>query len=307
MKLNFDVIVVGCGCAGMTAALYLKRAKKKVLIIEEENPGGLLNKSSNIENYPGFTKIDGPSLAAKMFEQVQQLAIPYKQGMVSDIIDNKDFKTIKINNESLTCLAVIIATGRKPKQLGLPNEAKLTGRGISWCSICDAPLFKDKEVIVIGGSNSALEESLHLVDFAKKVTLIYHGSQFKGEDILEERVVNHTRIKIIKEVIIVKFNQHNNLFSGLIIKNKKTKKETEIKADGLFIYIGFEAAARIFKKLKIKMVDNYIIVDEHMRTNINYIYACGDVIKKSLYQIVTAVSEGAIAAHSAILDLKTKK
>lgn len=303
MKLNFEVIVIGCGCAGMTAAIYLKRANKKVLIIEEECPGGLMNKSSNIENYPGFISIDGPTLASNMFEQIQKLKISYKQGMVLDIINHNDFKIVKTKDEQITCKAIIIATGRKPKQLGLPNENKLSGRGISWCSICDAPLFKNKDVIVLGSSNSALEESLHLAGFANQVILIYQGHELK-EGILRDQVLGNSKIKVIKDSVVVKINQKNDFFSSVTIKNIKTKQKQVIKGDGLFIYIGFESAAKIFKKLGIKIIADYIIVDEDMRTNVNNIYACGDVIKKKLYQIVTAVGEGATAAHSAILDLK---
>ena len=305
MQLNFDVVVIGCGCSGMTAAIYLKRANKKILIIESNAPGGQINKTSIIDNYPGFISVDGPTLANNMFSQIQKLAIPYKSGNVSAIIDRGDFKIIKTNNEEITCSAIIIATGRKPRELGLENERELAGKGISWCSICDAPLFKGKDIVVVGGGNSALEESIHLSEYVNKITLIHRQNEFRGDDILQSRVLNNSKINIVYDSVITKINQDNGFFSGVEIRNLKTNENNKIDASGLFIYIGFEPATDIFKNIGVNITGSYIIVDENMRTNINNIYACGDVIKKELYQIATAVGEGARAAFSAIQDLDT--
>lgn len=307
MKLNFDVVIIGCGCAGITAAIYLKRANKNVLIIEKNVPGGKINKSSRIDNYPGFIGIDGPTLASNMYEQIQQLKIPYKQGEVTSIIDYKDHKVVMLDDEKITCKAVIIATGRRSKELGLEKEKELAGKGISWCSICDAPLFKGKDIIVVSGGNSALEESLHLAEYVNKVTLIHRQDKFIGDEILQEKVLNNDKINIIYDSIITKIKEKDGYFSGVEIKNIKTKEKKEIESSGLFVYAGFEPITNIFKELGLNTEDGYIVVDQNMRTNVKGIYACGDVIKKDLYQITTAIGEGAKAAFSVIQDLNEDK
>ncbi len=304
MKLNFDVIVIGCGCAGMTAAIYLKRANKKVLIIEDDAPGGQINKTSVVDNYPGFVNIDGPNLASNMFIHIQELGILYKKGKVISVVEKTAHKIVKTENEEITCKAIIIATGRKPRQLGLNNEKELAGKGISWCSICDAPLFKGKDIVVVGGGNSALEESLHLAEYVNSITLIHRKDEFRGDKVLQSRITNNDKINIVYDSEIINIKETNGFLSGVEIKNLITKEIQQIKVSGLFIYIGFEPATSIFKSMGIKVDEDYIIVDENMRTSINHVYACGDVIKKELYQIATAVGEGAKAAVSAIKDLE---
>ncbi len=306
MQLNFDVVVIGAGSAGMTAAINLKRANLNVVMIEEEAPGGQINKTDFIENYPGFFRIEGPTLAYNMFEQTQKLEIPYYSGKVLTVIDKGDYKIVKTKEEEITCLGVIIASGRRPRHLGLPKEEQLKGQGISWCAICDGAFFKGKEVVVVGGGNSALEGALYLSEIAKKVTLIHRRDTFRGDKILQEKVLNNKVITIKYNSEIEEIEETNGLLKGIKINNNLTKEKQRIKVDGLFIYIGFEPVSDFIIDKKIKDENNYLIVDQNMRTNRKLIYACGDVIKKELYQVTTAIGEGAKAAHSLIQDLQRK-
>ncbi|MFA5602744.1 MAG: thioredoxin-disulfide reductase [Bacilli bacterium] len=301
----FDVIIIGSGPAGMTAAIYAKRAGLNVLILEGSAPGGQINKTVLIENYPGFKEIDGPSLAIKMFEQISSLNIEYRYGNVLEIIDKGNNKLVKTDKEEILGKAVIIATGRKSKELGIENENKLTGRGISWCAVCDGPLFKNKEVIVIGGGNSAVEESLYLSDIASKVTLIHRRNELRADNILQDKIKNNPKINILWDTIPIKFNEKDNKLDSVTVKNKVTDKEYDINCDGIFIYIGFIPVTNIINKFDISDKMGYIITDEDMRTKVKGIYAAGDVRKKELFQITTAISDGAIAAISVKNDLNS--
>ncbi len=295
--LDFDVIVIGCGVAGITSSIYLKRAGLSVAIIEKNAPGGQLNMISEITNYPGYISIDGPSLAFNMFEQIRKLSIPYRYGVVKEIVNEKDKKIIKTDKEDLTCKNIIIATGRRPRELGLENEKKLLGRGISYCSICDGSLYKDEDVVVVGGGNSALESSIYLSSICKKVTLIHRRNEFRGEEYLEKELRNKNNIEIILNDKITEIKEENDILSGLILESKK-----EIKCKALFIYVGNVPSTIKCDNLNIE--ENYIVVDNNMKTNIDGVYACGDIIKKNVYQISTAVGEGSTAALSIIRNNK---
>ena len=294
--LNFDAVVIGCGVAGMTAAIYLKRANLNICIIERNAPGGQLNMINEINNYPGYKSIDGPTLAFSMFEQLKELNIPYKYGRVSEIINEEDYKVIKINDEEITCKGVIIATGRIARELGLPNEKKLLGRGISYCSMCDGVLYKDKDVSVVGGGNSALEGALYLSDICKKVYLIHRRDEFRGEQILLDKIKDKNNIEIVLNSSINEIESEDDRVSGLILSTGK-----KLKCNALFVYVG--SVPLPIKLNGLELDNNYIVVDNNMRTSVKGIYACGDVIKKDVYQIVTATGEGANAAMSLIKDL----
>lgn len=246
ISLNFDTVVIGSGPAGIAAAIYLKRANLNVVMLDSNAPGGQINRISSIENYPGFTKITGADLAFNMFTQTQNLKIPYRYGKVIDIINNGDSKIVKTDKEELTCKAVIIATGRKPKELGLPNEKLLIGRGISWCAICDGALFKDSDVIVVGSGNSALEESLYLSDIVRKVNIILNKDNFIGDKILQERVLKNPKIEIYYNSKIINLNIDNKILKSVDIEDENGN-EREIVASGIFVYIGFEPSIEYAK------------------------------------------------------------
>lgn len=280
MKYSFDCVVIGSGIAGMTAAIYLKRSNVNVLLLDNDAPGGLLNKISVIENYPGFNKISGPDLAYKIYEQVTNLGIEIRYGKVLDIKDH----IIKTDVEEITTNKVILAIGRKARKLDNTNDIK----NISYCALCDGNLYKDKTVAIVGYSNSAIEEAIYLSDICKKVIIIGRGSHFKGEESLVDKIYNKKNIEIQLNCVIETLNKENNLLSE-IITNKGS-----FKVDGMFVSIGYEPNTSFLNELE---KDNgYIIVDDKMKTNIDYIYACGDIIKKDIYQLTTAVGEATIAA-----------
>lgn len=297
--LNFESIIIGAGVAGMTSAIYLKRANVNILLLEKSAPGGQINMTAKIENYPGFTSIDGPSLAMNIFEQVSNLKVPYKYGNVFSIEKKDDLFLIKTDIEQYTTKTIIIATGRHPKELGLENEKNLTGRGISWCAICDGIFFKDKIVAVVGGGNSALEESLYLSDICTKVYIILRNNVFRGDKLLQDKIKQKGNIIVKYNTTIKKLVEDENKLSSLVLNNEEV-----LKVDGLFIYIGNIPDTSFLNKITINLLDNYIIVNENMQTNIDGIFACGDVINKDVYQISTAVGEGAKAAISVSKYLK---
>ena len=293
----YDTVVIGSGVAGMTAAIYLKRANLNILLLEKSAPGGQINRTASITNYPGIKEIDGPSLSLNMLEQLKSLDIETKYGNVLNITDG-EIKAIKTDLEEIKTKTVLIATGRNPKELGLEGEKQLTGRGVSWCAICDGPLYKDKTVAVVGGGNSAFEEALYLSTIVKKLYLIHRRDTFRADNILVEKLKEKENVEFILNSTITKLNEKDNHLESIEVNNK------EIKVDGLFIYIGFKPETDIFNNLNLELDDGYILVDKNMKTNIKGIYAAGDVIKKDYYQISTAVGEAATAALTIKRDLE---
>ena len=298
MIQKYDTIIIGSGIAGMTAAIYLKRGGLNPLIIEEGAPGGQLNKITTIENYPGFVKTDGPSLAKDIYDQVENLHIEYLfDKVISTELSEKE-KVITTLNNKLTCDYLIIATGRLSKKLNKDDE-KYAGKGISYCALCDGALYKGKEVAVVGGGNSALEEALYLSDICKKVTLIHRSNSFRGDQALINDVLNKKNIKCVYNSNITEYNIENGALASLSLDSGD-----KIDASGLFISIGSVPSAEVFDVNKEK---GFIIVDEECMTNIENVYACGDVIKKSVYQLTTAASEGTVVAYSIIKKNKKTK
>lgn len=301
MQQTYDCVVIGAGAAGMTAAIYLKRANINVLLLESSVPGGQINRSARVENYPGFTQIDGPTLAAKMYEQVQSLKIDYRYGEVIDLEQKENYKMVKTNKEDILCKGIIIATGRVPKELGIENETSLVGNGISWCAICDGPLFKGKDVCVVGGGNSAIEESLYLSEICKSVTILNRSTQLRADSVLVEEMLQKQNITVLYNSVVNTINEKNGYLSSILVNQEGMIKE--IECDGLFIYIGSVPVTNFARNLNIEMKNDYIVVDDTMRTNVKGIYACGDVIHKEVYQIITAAGEGAKAAMSFKKDM----
>ena len=302
MENIYDAVVIGAGPAGITAAIYLKRAELNCAIIEKEMPGGQINKSSVVENYPGFTKITGPDLAAKFYEQLNSLNITQIFKEVTKIIPGK-IKTIHFsNNEEIKTKSIILAIGRSPKKLTQKNFKTLEGKGISFCSLCDGSLYKNEDVSIVGAGNSALEESLYLANICNTVTIINRRSHLKGDKILRERVENTKNIKVLNKATIKEFNSQDDVLESITIEENDKQKTLKTKA--CFIFIGYEPATNFLKNLDILDEKGYIKVDAKRKTTIKGIYAAGDVVKKDAFQIVTATSDGAQAAVSCIKDLK---
>lgn len=299
-----DVIIVGAGPAGLTSALYTSRAGLDVMILEKAAPGGKVFITDEVENYPGFEKIKGRDLANKMKESSLAFGAKYEYGDVERIEPtDHDTYIVKTNMAEYETRAVIIATGTINRHLGIEGEEELQGKGVSYCAICDGNFFKDQDVAVVGGGNSALEEALYLADICKSVTLIHRRNQFRAEQYTVDKVLNTDNINVIYDSVVDEIIG-DDLVSGLKIHNVKTNEASELNVKAIFIYVGLIPVTNYFENLGITDEANNIEVDHNMRTKMKYIYGAGDVTNKELRQITTAVSDGSIAAQSAINDLK---
>lgn len=285
----YDTIIIGAGISGLTSALYLLRAGKKVLILEKKAYGGQIIEANEIRNYPGIDKISGFDLATRLYQQVSEYSVDIKY---EEVIEIEKDKKVKTNKNQYQAKSVIIATGSSPRKLNIEKEDELIGKGISYCATCDGNFYQDKDVLVVGGGNTAIEDTLYLSNICKKVFLVHRRDEFRAEKHLIDRIKMKQNIEIIYESKIIKLNGEDLLESiELINKNKKKRK---IKVDGLFIAIGRNPNTDQFKIIKLNQ-EGYI--DSHdTKTNIEGIFVAGDVREKILRQLVTAASDGAIAS-----------
>jgi len=296
----YDVIIIGGGPAGLGAAIYSSRARMSTLIIEKAGCGGLIAITDNLENYPGFDKgINGFELTSKMEQQARTSGAEITYGEVVAIETDETLKKVILTDKTYITKTIIIASGSSFKKLGVQGEEEFIGRGISFCATCDGPFFKNKEVAVIGGGNSALQEALFLTKFASKITLIHRRNEFRAAKILQERVAAEPKIKIILDTVVEEITGTQTI-EKIKVRNINSSAAEEISVDGVFIFIGWTPNTKFLMNNKIALDEKgYILTDEQMKTAIDGIYACGDVRKKSLRQVVTAVSDGATAAVSA--------
>lgn len=294
----YDLIIIGMGPAGVSAAIYVKRAGLNVLCLDEAMIGGYLNYIDRIDNYLGLYGISGPDFAFKLFEHIQNLNVEFKNKKVLSIIDG-DVKKVITANEEFLSKYVVIATGRTARELGLKNEKELLGKGISHCALCDGAFYKDKIVAVVGGGNSALQEALHLANIADKVYLIHRNNEFRAVKELVDRVQEKENIICMMNVNIKALTEDNNKLTGLILDNGNI-----LDVDGLFIYVGFVPGTEFAKDLGIVNDKGYIVVNNDYETSLEGIYAIGDIIDKKVYQISTAVAEGTIVATNIIEKCK---
>lgn len=290
VKLMSKCIVIGAGPGGMSAAIYLKRSGIDVTLIEKMVPGGEMLKTNKIENYLGFDSIDGGELALRMSSQVKDLGIEIIRDDITDISYDNTFIVTGLKNKYQADY-VIIATGRVPRKLGLDMEEELLNRGISYCATCDGAFYKGKEVAIVGGGDSALTEALYLSDICLKVYVLVR-KDLKASDILQNRVKNKDNIVILKNVSVSQFISSDSLTGVLLNDGRK------LDVNGLFIAIGGTPDISFLKNLNVDTINGYIKTDNKMRTNIKGLYAVGDVRYKDFYQIITAASDGAIAALS---------
>lgn len=283
-------IIIGAGPAGMNAALYLKRAGIDVVLIEKEVPGGEMLKTNKIENYLGFESIDGGELALKMSKQIKDLGIKIMKDKVLKVTKNDKF-IVEMEKEKLEADYVIVATGRTPRKLGLRGEDVLTGRGISYCAVCDGAFYRGKEVAVIGGGDAALTEALYLADLCTKVYVVVRRD-LRASEVLQSRVKAKGNIIVLKNVNVSKLDFDERL-SSIILDDGKT-----LPVSGMFIAIGGMPQLNFLDGLDVMMKNGYIVTNDKMESSVKGLYAVGDVRYKDYYQIVTAVSDGAVAALS---------
>lgn len=290
----YDLIIVGMGPAGMSAGIYAKRSGMKVLMFERETPGGLLNKTNVVDNYLGMQNISGPDLAIKMFEHIKEQEVPYKFEEVIDVDVKKNKKIVTTNKGKYETKSIILCGGRQPRKPKIKGITELEGKGVSYCAICDAPLFKGKDVAIIGSGNSAFEEGIYLSKFVKKLYILSARDKIKADTVLQKEVKKQKNIKVLKSCVVSSLEKADGLLSGVILEDGK-----KISVQGLFIYIGYSPTTTYLEELGIINSTGYIEVNDDMETKVKGVFAAGDVIKKDLYQIVTASSEGAKAAINA--------
>lgn len=297
MKI-YDVIIVGAGPAGMTAAVYTSRANLNTLLIERGIPGGQMANTQDVENYPGFDHILGPDLSNKMFEHAKKFGAVYEYGDIKEIIDEGRLKKVVTTKKEYYAKSVIIATGADHKKLGVPGENELGGLGVSYCAVCDGAFFKGRELVVVGGGDSAVEEAVYLTRFASKVTIIHRRDQLRAQKILQERAFSNEKIGFIWNKEVTSINAGNGTVNTVTLKDTKTEEQSQFPANGVFIYVGTLPLNGAFKNLDITNEEGYVVTDEAMATKIPGIYAAGDIRDKTLRQIVTATGDGSIAAQS---------
>ena len=306
----YESIIVGGGPAGLTAGLYLSRYRVNTLLIEKGISGGQVNLSETIENYPGFPEgIIGPELMQRFEEQATKFGLKIVNSTVLEISqeqhENKTNFKISTTDRGFYSKSVIIASGGEASKLGVPGEIELTGRGVSYCGTCDGAFFRDKEIVVVGGGDTALEEALFLTKYASKVTIVHRRDELRGSKILQERVFNNPKINLKWSNIVLSIDGKTQVES-LQLKNVKTGEIITFSCQGVFIFAGYKPIYPSLGELKERLVNysGYIITDDNMETEIKGIFACGDVRAKSLRQVVTACGEGATAAFSVELFLK---
>lgn len=296
--MEYDVIIIGCGPAGLSAAIYACRAGLSVLMLDAGAPGGKINLTAELENWPGDQKVAGPELAYRMYEHATSFGAVYEYGQVIDLKDHGDYKEVICETQTYQAKAVIIASGTKERQMGLAQEAELTGRGISYCAVCDGPFFRGEEVIVVGGGNSALQEAEYLTNFVSKVHLVVRRDVFRADKAVSDKVVNNDKVEIhfLRRPYEILSEDHK--VSGLVVENSETHEKETILAKAIFPFVGLDPVSSFAKNLGICDEQGYILTDENMQTSTKGIYAAGDVRKKTLRQVVTATNDGAIAAQA---------
>lgn len=304
---NYDVIVIGAGPGGMTGALYASRANLSVLMLDRGIYGGQMNNTAAVENYPGFKSILGPDLAKDMYEGATQFGAEFAYGSVEAIEDHGDHKVVKTDDGDYAAKAVLIATGSEYRKLKVPGEDEYGGRGVSYCAVCDGAFFKNREVVVVGGGDSAVEEGLYLAGLASKVTIVVRRDQLRAQKILQDRAFANDKVEFVWNTNVTEVLGDKMKVTGVATRNNQTGETGEIAANGVFIYVGTLPMTDAFKGLGITDKAGWIKTDDHMATAVPGIFAIGDVRQKDLRQITTAVGEGGIAGQAAFGYLESLK
>lgn len=300
-RTDYDLVIIGAGPAGLAAALYAGRAKLSVLVLEKAVPGGQILVTDWIENYPGFPEgITGADLITEMVTQVNRFDVEIQTGEVVSMDLAGPVKRLDLLDKTITTKTVVIATGASPRKLGVPGENRYFGRGVSTCATCDAPFFKDAVVVAVGGGDTAVQESIFLTRFVRKVYLVHRRNQLRAVKVLQDRAVKNEKIEFVWDSAVTEIKGSDAGVEGVSLVNVKTGLKTEMPVEGCFIWVGI-VPNTTFAKGHVAMDDRgFIIADSLMETNVTGVYAAGDVRTTPLRQVVTAVGDGAIAANAAM-------
>lgn len=295
---KYDVVVIGAGPGGMTAALYAARANLSVAMLDRGVYGGQMNNTDDIENYPGFTSIKGPELSEKMYQSAINSGVEFVYGDVQQItLDSEQVKHIKTDSDELIANAVIIATGATHRKLGVPGEDKFAGKGVSYCAVCDGAFFRNKDVAVVGGGDSAILEGLYLANVTKNVNVIHHRDKLRAQQVLQDRSFNNQKMDFTWNSNVKEIVGDDTYVTG--VKVQRNGHDETIPTSGVFIYIGNVPNSKMFANLNITDEQGWILTNDEMETSVPGIFAIGDVRKKKLRQITTAVGDGGIAGQNA--------
>jgi thioredoxin reductase (NADPH) len=303
----YDVIIVGGGPGGMSAGIYAMRAAMKTVLVEKGAPGGQVNLSDEVENYPGFEHISGAELSMKFSEHARSYGLEEQYEEVVAIEPGLEYHTVKLGNgKDLTAHAVILATGGSPRKLDIPGEDELYGKGVSYCAVCDGFFFKGKEVIVVGGGDSACEEALYLAKLASKVYLVHRRDALRASMILQQRVKEDCNIEILWNCVVTEIKAADDGVSGVILEDTQTQEQREMPIDGVFIFVGFKPNNQLVPAGTRMNADGFVMTDDKCETNTPGVYAIGDLRERYARQIVLAAGDGCLAALAAAHYVETR-
>ena len=304
---EYDTVILGAGPAGLSAAIYAKRGEAKVAIIDISMSGGQPSNYLEIENYPGFAQIEGWELSQKFDEHAQKFGVEkYEMQEIEKVDLVSDIKTVETAECIFCAKCVITATGAQAKKLGVPGEKEFTGRGVSYCAVCDGAFYKDKTVCVVGGGNAAVEEACYLTRFAKKVYIIHRRNEFRADKIVQMRAKENPKVEFVLDCVPVEI-QGADCVNCIVVKNVKTNEVKNIQTDGVFPYIGFSPNVELFSGQIKQNEQGFLITDERMQTSQEGVWAAGDVRTTPLRQVITACADGAVAACEMIHYLDAVK
>ncbi len=303
----YDVIVIGAGPAGMTAALYASRSNLSVLLIERGAPGGQMNNTAEIENYPGFDSVMGPELAMKMYESVSRFGTKNEYGIVQNVVDHGEYKEVITEEKTYQGKTVIVATGCVHRKLGVPGEETFAGRGVSYCAVCDGAFFRNKKLLVVGGGDSAVEEAIYLTQFASEVVIVHRRDALRAQKVIQDRAFANDKITFLWDSAVEEITGNEMVVTGAKVKNLKTGEPHVEDCNGVFIYVGLEPLSEPVKGLGITTEAGWIVTDDQMKTAVPGVFAIGDGREKTLRQITTAVGEGGIAGQQVFQYIEENK
>lgn len=296
--IKVDVVIIGAGPGGMTAAQYASRANLKTVLIEKGVHGGELNNTADVENYPGFTKISGPELAQKIYDSSMVFGAEHVYGDVSEIEVQDELKLVHTSDKIYEAHAVIVATGAHHRELEVEGEERLSGQGVSYCAVCDGFFFRNRDIVVVGGGDSAVEEGTYLTQFANKVTIVHRRDELRAQKILQERAFNNPKVDFLWDSVVEEIDGEHAV-EKVRIRNLKTDESQDYPTNGVFIYVGIIPNSQLLDGLGVTDEEGWVLTQDNMETDQPGIFAVGDVRKKTLRQIATAVGDGAIAGQAA--------